>query len=180
MTRDAFNNIIHKTYRKLYLIAFRALRNQQEAEDVVQDVFLKMWTMKEKLDEYRDTEALAVIMTRNNSVDLLRKRRHTDYRSFGSGRPETELSPSPHDLLTNAESLSVVNEIIERLPANYREVVQLREIDGLSYEEIAVITFTNINSLRVNLSRARVMIREQFKQYSNERGDTKGAAGKVL
>jgi len=180
MTRDAFNDIIHKTYRKLYLIAFRVLRNQQEAEDVVQDVFLKMWTMKEKLDEYRDKEALAVTMTRNNSVDQLRKRRHIDNRSVETRMAETELGPSPHDLLTNAESMTILNAIIERLPAGYREIVQFREIDGLSFEEIAVMTSTNINTLRVNLSRARVMIREQFKQYSYERGDTKGTAGKVL
>ena len=52
MTRDEFNNIIHKHNRKLFAIAFRILRNRQEAEDVVQDVFLKMWMMGKKLDEY--------------------------------------------------------------------------------------------------------------------------------
>lgn len=180
MTRDAFNDIIHKTYRKLYLIAFRVLRNQQEAEDVVQDVFLKMWTMKEKLDNYNDPEALAVTMTRNNSIDILRKRRHTDNRPPETGIAETETGPSPHDLLTNAETMTILDAIIENLPAGYREIVQLREIDGLSYEEIAVMTSTNINSLRVNLSRARVMIREQYKQYSYERGKAPGTAGKIF
>lgn len=174
MTRDAFNDIIHRTYRKLYIIAFRVLGNQEEAEDVVQDVFMKMWIMKEKLDEYKDKEALAVTMTRNNSIDLLRKRKHTIGNSYGNEVPATGFSPSPYELMANSETASVLHKIIEALPPGYREVITMKEIDGLSYEEIASITSTNINSLRVTLSRARQIIREKYKQYTHERGKAEG------
>ncbi len=174
MTRDAFNDIIHKTYRKLYLIAFRVLGIQEEAEDVVQDVFMKMWIMKEKLDTYDDKEALAVTMAKNNSIDLLRKRKHTTGNSFGNEVPVIGFSPSPYDILANSESASVLHAIIEALPPGYREVITMKEIDGLSYGEIASITSANINSLRVTLSRARQIIREKYKQYTHERGKAEG------
>lgn len=66
MTRQAFNKIIHQQYRRLYLIAFRIIKNRLEAEDVVQDVFIKLWSMGDKLDEYKDIEALAVTIAKNN------------------------------------------------------------------------------------------------------------------
>jgi RNA polymerase sigma-70 factor, ECF subfamily len=172
MTRNAFNDIIHKTYRKLYIIAFRILGNQQEAEDIVQEVFMKMWMMKGKLDDYKDTEALAVTMARNSSIDLLRKRKRIENYSRRSEISVTELSPSPFELMANSEAVSVLRAIIEKLPPDYREIIILKEINGFSYEEIEGITSININSLRVKISRARQMIREKYIQYSYERGTT--------
>jgi len=60
------------------MIAFRILRNQQEAEDIVQEVFMKMWKMGNKLDVYNDPGALAATMTRNSCIDMLRKWKHID------------------------------------------------------------------------------------------------------
>jgi RNA polymerase sigma-70 factor (ECF subfamily) len=150
MTREAFNDIIHQQYRRLYFIAFRILRNSQEAEDIVQDVFMKMWMMKEKLDKYKHID------NNNDNPEILSQ----------------ELSQSPHDLLVNTESANILNEIIEGLPANLREIIQLREIDGLSYGEIASKTNININNLRVILSRARTIIKEKYLNYSYARGKT--------
>jgi RNA polymerase sigma-70 factor (ECF subfamily) len=83
-----------------------------------------------------------------------------------------ELSPSPFELMANSETLSVLQAIIEKLPPGYREIIIMKEIDGLSYGEISEITSTNINSLRVIISRARQIIREKYNQYSYERGKT--------
>jgi RNA polymerase sigma-70 factor (ECF subfamily) len=172
MNREAFNDIIHEQYRRLYFIAFRILSNSQEAEDVVQDVFMKMWMMKEKLDKYNDIGALAVTITRNTSIDMLRKWKHIDNNNDNPEILSQELSQSPHDLLVNTESANILNEIIEGLPANLREIIQLREIDGLSYGEIASKTNININNLRVILSRARTIIKEKYLNYSYARGKT--------
>jgi RNA polymerase sigma-70 factor (ECF subfamily) len=180
MTRNAFNDIIHNNYRKLYIIAFRILRNQQEAEDVVQEVFIKMWKMKEKLDQYDDVGALAVTITRNNCIDLLRKWKHIDSERDGAEMLNVELSPSPYDQLVNSETSAILYKIIEDLPPNFRDIVRLREIDGLSYEEIALKTETNINSLRVTVSRARSIIRDKYIRYTNETRGTERVTGTIL
>jgi RNA polymerase sigma factor (sigma-70 family) len=169
MTRNAFNDIIHKQNRKLFTIAFRILRNQQEAEDVVQDVFMKMWMMGNKLDEYNDAGALAATMTRNSCIDLLRKWKHIDDGNGGSEILNPDTSLSPYEQMAKIENEQIVNRIIEDLPPIYRNLVQLREINGLSYEEIARDNNININTLRVTLSRARQMIKEKYVKYTNER-----------
>jgi RNA polymerase sigma factor (sigma-70 family) len=170
MTREAFNNVIHNQYRKLFIIAFRILRNQQEAEDVVQEVFMKMWMMKEKLDTYKDPVALAVTMTKNNCFDLLRKWKHIDSDKDGAEILNLELSPSPFDQMVNYETAEILHDIIEALPEAFRKIIQQREINGLSYEEIALKNSVNINTLRVTLSRARHIVKEKYLKYTYERG----------
>jgi len=145
------------------------LHNRQEAEDVVQDVFLKMWAMGEKLDEYLDKGALGVLMTKNSCLDMLRKWKHIDSEQIGSGIVGSDPSPSPFDKMTLAEDKSIIGQIIEELPPLYRDLVRLREINGMSYKEIASLNNTNINTLRVALSRARKMIREKYLKYTDER-----------
>ena len=170
MTRNAFNDLIHKQNRKLFMIAFRILRNQQEAEDIVQEVFMKMWIMGNKLDEYNDPGALAATMTRNSCIDMLRKWKHIDNAKEGSEVLNPDPSPSPYEQMVKSENEQIIDNIIEDLPPLYRDVVQLREINGLSYEEIALYNNVNINTLRVTLSRARQIIKEKYLIYINERG----------
>jgi len=72
------------------------------------------------------------------------------------------------------------HHIIDKLPDIYKDVIRLREIDGLSYEEIADKTEQNINTLRVTLSRARKMIRDEFNKYQYERRGIKEVDRQVL
>jgi RNA polymerase sigma-70 factor (ECF subfamily) len=82
--------------------------------------------------------------------------------------------------LERRESENILDHIIDQLPNIYKEVIELREIEGLSYEEIAVSTRQNINTLRVTLSRARKKIREEFNKYQYERRGIKEVDRKVL
>jgi RNA polymerase sigma-70 factor (ECF subfamily) len=79
--------------------------------------------------------------------------------------------------MVNSETSAILNKIIEDLPPNFRDIVRLREIEGLSYEEIAIKTETNINSLRVTLSRARSIIRDKYIRYTNEARGTERVTG---
>ena len=177
MTRDAFIEIIHKLNRKLFIIAYRIIKNQQEAEDIVQEVFMKMWMMKDKLDEYSDTEALAVTMTKNNCIDQLRKWKNIDSEKEGTDTLNPDPSPSPYESLESSEAAAILNRIIDDLPPEIRDIVQLREINGLSYEEISRQNGMKVNNLRVVLSRARKIIRDKYLKYTDERGKTETTAG---
>lgn len=169
MTRDAFNEIIHNYNRKFFAVAFRMLRNQQEAEDVVQNVFMKMWLMGKKLDEYNDKEALGVTMTKNNCLDMLRKWKRIENDSDGVEKSNPDPDPTPFEKMVISENGNILSRIIMELPEIYRDLVRMREINGLSYVEIAEMSNININTLRVTLSRARKMIREKYLEYTNER-----------
>jgi RNA polymerase sigma-70 factor (ECF subfamily) len=78
------------------------------------------------------------------------------------------------------ETDNIIHSIVEKLPLHFRTVVTLRDIKGFSYEEIAVKTGLNINTLRVNLSRARNIIREEYNKYHNEKRGIRQASRKIL
>jgi RNA polymerase sigma factor (sigma-70 family) len=143
---------------KLYRFAKRFVENSEEAEDVVQEVFIKLWNRREKLDEYRSIEALAMITTRNLCLDKLKSRkfkmesldRHMNDVPQEPGEPES----------VNSDLISKINLIIRDLPEQQRAIVHLRDIEGYDYAEIAKIVGMNENAIRVNLSRARKKIRD--------------------
>lgn len=180
MTRDKFNEYVLHQSRILYGFAFRILRNQEEAEDAVQEVFIKLWKMGEKLDEYTSIEALTTTMTKNYCIDQIRKQKHVFLEEDNSNNYSVLTSPSPLEQLENRESDDIIQKIIEDLPDNFRTVIRLREIDGFTYEEIAEKTKQNINTLRVTISRARKLIRDEFNKYQYERRGIKAVTRKVL
>jgi RNA polymerase sigma factor (sigma-70 family) len=180
MSKSDFDSLIQLLNRKLYGFAFRILRNQEEAEDVVQEIFLKLWKMGGKLNEYKSIDALATTMTRNYCLDLLRKQKHSFIGEFNVDTYQELTSPSPHELMENSESRDIIFNIIENLPEAYKVIIRLRDIEGISYEEIAEKTDQNINTLRVTLSRARGLIRDEYNKYQYERRGIKQVARKVL
>jgi RNA polymerase sigma-70 factor (ECF subfamily) len=167
MTRAEFDNLVHSTSRKLYGYAYRILRDQESSEDAVQEVFIKLWKMNTRLEEYISVEALAATMIKNYCIDQLRKQKHIE-QDDKSSLLHHDNEPSPHEKLERDEIYLLMRKIINNLPEIYREIIQLRDIEELSYEEIVELTGQNINTLRVNLSRARKIVREEYKKYNNE------------
>jgi RNA polymerase sigma factor (sigma-70 family) len=180
MTRPGFDLLVQQLSRKLYGFAFRILRNQEEAEDVVQEIFIRIWKLGKKLDEYNSIDALATAMTKNYCIDLIRKKKHSYSGEFSANDYENLTSPSPQEQLENRESAEILNMIIAELPEAYKTVIRLRDIEGDSYEAIAEETGQNINTLRVTLSRARKMIRDEYNKYQYERRRFEKADRKVL
>ncbi len=176
MTHSDFNNLVFRISRQLYCQAYRILKNQEGAEDVVQDVFVKLWKMNTSLDEYNSVEALASTMLKNLCIDQIRKRKLRDTADELAVYGTADNEPTPYEELEKAETFAVLDSIIENLPGNYSELVHYRDIEALEYDEIAKKTGLNINTLRVNLSRARKIIRDEFKKYFNEYGKNKTTA----
>ena len=180
MTRLEFNNCVLQLSRKLYMTAFRFLKNKEEAEDAVQEVFLKLWNRKDSLDEIKSVEALAITTIKNHCIDQLRKVRMMGIDDMGPNVHYFINEPSPYEQLERTETSKILNTIIENLPEGYKEIIKKREIEGLSYEDIAKQTNQNISTLRVVLSRARGVIRDELKKYSYENRRNNKVAGKVL
>ena len=137
----------------LYRLAFHLLESEAEAEDVVQDVFLKLWRTRESLDGIRSPKAYALTLVRNAALDRLRQRPRLRPLEI---LPETESgAAAPDGRLDDRERLARLKEALHSLPRQQREVVILRTLQGLPYEEIAQRTGMHPQSLRVLLSRAR-------------------------
>ena len=180
MTRADFNDLVRQLNRNLYGYAFRILRNQEEAEDAVQEVFIKLWNMGRKLEEYKSIGALATTMIKNFCIDQIRKKKHFIQEESEGKDFQNPGSASPYELMESRESEDILYHIIDQLPDIYKDAIRLREMEGLSYEEIAEKTDQNINTLRVTLSRARKIVREEFNKYQYERRGIKEVNRKVL
>lgn len=178
MTREEFNNSVRQMSRMLYVFAFRFLKSREEAEDAVQEVFIRMWNMGKKLDGYNSIEALATTMTRNYCIDLLRKQKHLMPVDVSEGDHKSDSSPL--DIMVQSESDAIIRNIISEMPDLYQEIITLHELEGLSYEEISIKTGQNINTLRVTFSRARTMIRDKYLKYFNEKKGIGNIVKKVL
>lgn len=167
MTREEFNNYVKLMSSRLYSLAFRILRKQDEAEDAVQEVFIRIWKMGAKLDCYSSVDALATTVTKNYCIDQLRKKKViSDDTESVKNQP---LAESTEEIIEKAESFIIIRGLIDNLPDNHKELVNMHDIDGLSYEEISEKTGQNINTIRVNLSRARATIRQEYNKYFNEK-----------
>lgn len=160
---------------KLFRYARRVLQSYEEAEDIIQDVYLKLWSNKEQLREKKNLEAFAMTVTKNLCIDRLRNK---GYQASTMGIDATEIdidarTNDPEKIAIYKDAADLVKEIIKTMPENMRLVVQLRDIEGLEYAEIVKITGSNVNTLKVNLSRARKKIREEllnkykFKNYES-------------
>ncbi|HRP02472.1 MAG TPA: RNA polymerase sigma factor [Candidatus Kapabacteria bacterium] len=157
---------------KLFRYAKRVLINYEEAEDIVQEVYLRLWTNREQLAEKKSLEAFAMTMTKNLCIDRYRSK---GYQASNTGVDAGEVSIaansiSPQKITEQRDAVDLVKQIVSSLPENMRIVLTLRDVQGLDYDEIAEITGSNINTLKVNLSRARKRVREELSnkyQYKN-------------
>jgi RNA polymerase sigma-70 factor (ECF subfamily) len=163
MESKEFKKRILPLGQNLYRFAAGLLKDSHEAEDVVQDIFLKLWNMREKIGEINNLNAFAYRMTRNICLDKLKGRRIKYYDDTGHGIPEPEVSdPDPQSLVEMRDSADQVRNLICNLPEQQKAIIHLRDIDGYSYEEISEIMSMEINTIRVALSRARRTVRESL------------------
>lgn len=168
MTSEEFKNIVIPLSKKLYKFAFYLLKDKEDAQDAIQEIYAKLWSTKEKLEEYNSIEAFAMRMTKNKCTDILRERTRKYAPDIeGIDIPiEEDKTEEVHQ--ENKEKAEFIKKLIEKLPENYREIIQLKDIEGYEYDEISEILGQNANHIRVTLSRARKKIREMINTKSYE------------
>jgi RNA polymerase sigma-70 factor (ECF subfamily) len=154
-----FKNKLIPISPKLLRFASRMLMNQEDARDMVQDVFLKLWVMRDKLETYRSLEALAMTMTKNACVDQLRKRK-TFFQHSDSIADRNDGSDDVEQILTSKEVYNSILDMLNNLPEQQKAIIHLKDVEGYTTEEVMEILGINANTMRVNLSRARSKLRE--------------------
>lgn len=164
MEANEFKRLFLPCQSKLYRIAFALLGNSQDAEDIVQDAYLKLWNRRNELQIDTSPEGYCVILVKNLCMDFLRKSQNRTENL--ADRPQE--TPTADDLQTQLENHSdteVLKQLIRQLPETQKRVLWLRDVNDCSFEEIGQATGLNPVNIRATLSKARKKIREQFKKY---------------
>lgn len=177
MTPEEFRKIILPEGRRLYALAFRYLNNREEAEDIVQEVMVKLWTGRDHQKPFASPAAWCTTVTRNSCIDVLRRKRMIRLEEISDSILLPEASHGTVSFADDREAVMMISRIVSRMKEPYRSAVILRDMEGYSYEETAEVMKTNINALRTVLSRARKSIREEMERiYNYGTGENKRAA----
>ena len=159
----AFEELIRQYEKKVYSLCFRMCGNSEDAEEAAQDAFLALWR---GIDRFRQESSLSTWIYRlatNACIDTLRRRKK---QSGSVSLDDEELfvdavdtSPQPQETVERREAQKLLQEGLSALPEEYRKVLILREIEGLSYTEIAESASIELGTVKSRISRGRSLLR---------------------
>lgn len=159
MQETSFRKDILPLKDKLFRLALRITLNRAEAEDIVQETMLRVWNKRDQWAMYESVEAFCMTVTRNLALDSCGRK---EPEPFTEEMGELLATESPYEQLIQNEQLRLLHRIINGLSEKQRTLVQLRDIEGKSYREIAEITGYSEEQVKINLFRARQKIKQQY------------------
>lgn len=165
MTQTEFLNIVMPFKDKVFRLAKRLLVSTEEAEDATQEVLMKLWNNKAKIEEYKNVEAFSMTMTKNFCFDKLKSKQAQNLKIVHNNYEDGNTSLQKQIELS--DSVNWVARIIEDLPEQQKLIIQLRDIEEYDLDEIAEMLEMNNTAVRVTLSRARKTIREKLTNTHN-------------
>ena len=161
MQEISFRNDILPLKDKLFRLALRITLNRAEAEDVVQDTMLRVWNKRDEWQQFESVEAYCMIVAKNLAIDRIQKKEAQNVEITPEMEEEADAS-GPHDQLINEERMRIIHRLVDELPEKQRLIMQLRDIEGESYKEIARILNLTEEQVKVNLFRARQKVKQRY------------------
>jgi RNA polymerase sigma-70 factor (ECF subfamily) len=168
--RAALDEFYQQTARPLFSIACRMLGNVADAEEVIQDVFVQIWTKAVMFDaEKGQPFHWALALTRNRCIDGLRARqRRSRIMVESPGEPELEQVVE----LTHVEAplpendIAVIRSVVHNLPQNQRQAIEMAFFGGLTHQEIAETLHEPLGTIKARIRRGLLKLREDLKNHS--------------
>lgn len=161
MQEISFRDDILPLKDKLFRLALRITFDRAEAEDVVQDTMIRVWNKREEWTQFGSIEAYCLTVAKNLAIDRSQKKEAQNVELTPEMEEESEIS-WPYDQLVNNERMSIIHRLINELPEKQRLIMQLRDIEGESYKEIAKILNLTEEQVKVNLFRARQKVKQRY------------------
>ncbi len=151
-----FSRAVMPHSRKMFAIAYRLLQRTDEAEDVVQDIFVKLWQMRQKLPPTGQLEAFVLTATRNLCIDRIRSRHETASDEDGQWTEES----FDDDWVEDTDRLKLTLQLMKQLPRDQQKVLHLKVFEDLTNDEISELLKLKPDNVRQLLSRARRRLKE--------------------
>src|SRR3954468_6493283 len=180
---EAFEELVRRYDRNVFRIAQHITQNREDAEDVVQDAFLKAYTNLQNFQENSKFYTWLVRIAVNEALMRLRRRRTGQMVSLDEDiktdedsipREVADWAPNPEQLYDQGELREILQRTIQGLPAGFRTVFVLRDVEGLSTEETADALGLSIPAVKSRLLRARLQLRDRLTKYFKSRNGGDG------
>ncbi len=166
----AYRELVQRYQGPVYSVALRMLRSAEDAEDITQETFVRVFRALERYDPARSFEAWLFTITSRLCIDLMRRRRVRPVSLFRRD-PETDEEQTldiedtglkPDEVTSHAEEERHARDLIDSLPPHYRIVVMLRHQQDLSYEEIAEVLHLPLGTVKARIHRARALLKNRI------------------
>jgi RNA polymerase sigma-70 factor (ECF subfamily) len=171
---EAFEEIVHRYSNRLLNFAYRFVLNREEAEDIVQDTFLKVYQNRHAYREIAKFSTWIYTITANLSKTLLRKRRNRKLLFFSHIGSEEKDMDFPDRTQKTEQPIEgefdehQIQRAIQKLPEHFRTAIILRDIQELSYEEISNIINAPLGTVKSRINRARLRLQEELRQLRGQ------------
>jgi RNA polymerase sigma-70 factor (ECF subfamily) len=165
----AFEKIVNRYKGRLYNFVFRFVGDQETAEDIVQETFLRAYRRRKEYRAIANFSTWLFTIAGNLAKSELRRRKRWRFLSLdwdddaGNGMEIADESLRPDTMAESSMTDMRIQEAIDTLPANYRQVVILRDIEGLSYQEIAEIARCPVGTVKSRVNRGRLRLQQKLK-----------------
>jgi len=152
---------------ELFRLALRITLNRADAEDVVQETMLKVWNRREQWSDLDSVEAFCLTICRNVALDKM-KRADNQNASLeeegGYERVDRSYAANPEEQAVQRDRVELVRKLVSQLPEKQRTCMQLRDMEGKAYKDIAQVMGITEQQVKVNIFRARQAIKQKFLQ----------------
>ncbi len=156
-----FKNEILPLKDKLFRYAFSYNKDKSESEDIVQEVFIRLWQKRKNLDKIKNIEAWSMTITRNLTFDKLKANR-LEFNDLHHVEDKAQEIFNPEQMVEQSETIAGIRKIIDSLSEKQKQVIFLRDIEGHTYQEIGDIMGIDQNLVKVTLFRARENVRKKL------------------
>lgn len=160
MTSEDFNIKFISLKDKVFRFSKRILNNADDAMDVTQDIFEKLWNMRSKLEDLSNPEAFTITSVKNLCFDKI-KHNNLKQQKIVDIKYMNQNSFYEQDNF-KTETKELIDNLINKLPEQQKMIIHLRDIEGYEFEEMENMLGISVNTIRVNLSRARKKLKEEL------------------
>ena len=170
---ELFTELVRRYEKRIVNYVYRITHRYEEAHDLAQEIFVKVYMALDRYDPKYQFSTWIFRIAQNAAIDALRKKqltevsltRTSDEEGHGKEREFADVGVSPYRDLKNKELSAAIDKAVDRLPDEYRELIQLRHFGELSYDEIAELKRMPLGTVKNKLFRARNLLKDELETY---------------
>ena len=163
----ALESLVKLYLKRVYSQAFSYVHDRDEAEDITQEVFVKVWRFLPKFDAEKNFYTWIFEITKNTALDFLKKRKTTAFSEFVDEHGDNLFldrliasEPLPQDSLVKQQELAIIRSAVQKLSPSYQEVIKLHSHEGRTFREIADLSGKSLNTVKSQYRRALNCLRQ--------------------
>lgn len=164
MKKISFRTDVLPLKNELFRLALRITLNREDAEDVVQETMIRVWNRRDQWEQIESIEAFCTTICRNLALDKTKRASNQDASLDNEGHdaPDHSYSANPEEQAVQRDRVERVRRLMDLLPEKQRSCMQLRDVEGKSYKEIATVMDISEQQVKVNIFRARQTIKQEY------------------